>query len=126
MLRSDLLLHRLNKELGDLRRSNLVPGQGGFGSGLDNDSDGMDDAVDWQGVCERRSVSRNIVGARDNCYWYWDLAYLSEWQRTKEGGLWNSVGSLARWSIGSPVAVESWCRGHHHHRPPRPHHRQLL
>jgi hypothetical protein len=46
----DLLLHWFDKELGYLRRPQLVPREGGFGASGNDYSDRMGDAIHWQSV----------------------------------------------------------------------------
>ena len=47
---SNLLLHRFDEELGNLRGSELVPGEGGFCSREDDQSNSMRQIVNRQGI----------------------------------------------------------------------------
>jgi hypothetical protein len=60
---SDLLLHGLDKELGDLGGSQLVPCQGRLGSWEDDESDRVREVVDRKGVYSMLAGARCRIGS---------------------------------------------------------------
>lgn len=62
---SDLLLDRLEEELGDLRGPQLVPSQGSLASLLNQKADGVGGGVDWDEVWE--PSQRGINGKVSRC-----------------------------------------------------------
>lgn len=59
VLGADLLLHRLDEELRDLRRAQLLPSQGRFGSRRHYNSNSVGYVIDREGICDS---SRLLVG----------------------------------------------------------------